>query len=94
MKNTQAKMFEKTLNNLMKKLDSKQETLDTLQEKRDKVVLEIFLKSDRIQKDIDELSEKYGIAVGGLQAQKDSDYASNNCTYTYTYDYLEAEKGC
>jgi len=44
MKNTQVKMFEKTLNNLIKKLDSKQKILDTLQEKRDKVVLEFKKK--------------------------------------------------
>jgi len=53
-------------------------------------------KSDKIRKDIDKLSEKYGIAVGDLQAQEDFDYASNNCTYTYTYtyDYPEVENVC
>jgi tetrahydromethanopterin S-methyltransferase subunit B len=44
MKNTQAKYLEKIADDLIKKLDSKEKTLDALQKNQDKVVLEFKKK--------------------------------------------------
>ena len=85
----EVKYFSKIIDNVEKKLNSKQKAPGILQKRQDKVIFEFEEKSNKIQKDITELNEKYYSAWLGLQSQEASDYASKNCTFdcTYKYDY-------